>query len=459
MKLYFLFILFSIYLSQNIITSWNYDKVAMYDMQKINSFLLSEFGNKVYELPNKIIWNNIHVENLKLINIETSLYDSFLNYNSGLFLFSPNKVTFYFNFSYSESTRGYEGNATLELKIHTLKIKIKNDKFTQKPIISTKMSSPMSNYIIPGIPDKSFLSLLQDALYSEFQLQSILSKTISNQISDGLLKYYNEFYSKKKEISVKTNDFFGKFIFHLKNNKFLYFCEDLLNEYKNNFCYYLGYSSKDEEIRDKTKVPLLNERFSHNEDDLFNVFINKDLIYDITNYITNSYFYFFPKIYNNKTNVKQLSYDFTVSSLKNYFNGLQDLKDSDYFYCEIFIDKFTFNETIYRAKFIIDNFNFIIKVTSRIEVDLPIIKNIRFNLCLKNAKATDVEVISNSQDLKIEIKNLEKLKEAIDESFDFDYNKICIFDKGFSMRDYLSKIKSIYIREEGLYLEGNHLYQ
>ena len=459
MKNYLFLILFSIYLSQNIITSWNYDKVAMYDIQKINSFLLSEFENKVHDYPNMILWNNINVTNLKLINIETSLYDSFLNYNNGLFLFTPNKITFYFNFSYSETTRGYEGNATLELKIHTLKIKVKNDKISQEPTISTKMVSPMDNYNIPGIVDKEFLRLLKDALFSEFQLQSILSKTISNQISDGLLKYYNEFYSKKKEISVKTNNFFGNLKFSMKNNKFLYFCEDLLNEYKNNFCYYLGYSSKDEEIKDKTKIALSNERFSHNKDNLFNIFINKDLIYDITNYITKYYFYFSPKIYNNKTNIKQLSYDFTVSSLKNYFNGLQNLKDSYYFYCEIFIDKFTFNETIYRAKFIIDNFNFIINITSRIEVDLPIIKNIRFNLCLKNIETLDVEVISNSQDLKIEIKNLEKLKKVIGESFDFDYNKICIFDKGFSMRDYFAKIKSIYIREEGIYLEGNHLYQ
>lgn len=459
MRIYLLFILFSISLNQNIITSWNYDKVAMYDIQKINTFLLSEFKNKVYDLPNNILWNNIRVENLKMINIETSLYDSFLNYNNGLFLFTPNKVTFYFNFSYSESTRGYEGNATLELKIQTLKIKVKKDNASQEAIISTKMVSPMDNYNIPGIQDKEFLRLLQDTLFSGFQLQSILSRTISDQITNGLLKYYNQFYSKKKEISIKTSNFFGNFKFPLNNNKFMYFCEDLLNEYKNNFCYYFGYFSKDEEVKDKAKIPLSNERFSHNEDNLFNIFINKDLINDISNYIVKYHFYFNPKIYNNKTNIKDLSYDFKVSSLKNYFNGLQNLKDSDYFYCEINIDKFTLNEVIYRTKFIIDNFNFVINITSRIEVGFPLTKNIRFNLCLKNAKTTNVEIISNSQDLKIEIKNLENLKNAINESFDYEYNKICFLEKEFSMRDYFTKIKSIYIRDEGIYLEGNHLYQ
>ena len=101
----------------------------------------------------------------------------------------------------------------------------------------------------------------------------------------------------------------------MNNNKFIYFCEDLIGDYINSFCYYLGYTDVEEEIKDKTKIPLSNERFSHNNDDLFNIFINKELIYDIISYITKSYLYFNPKIYNNKTNIKQLSYEFNVASL------------------------------------------------------------------------------------------------------------------------------------------------
>ena len=463
MKISLLLIFFTLTFGQNIITSWNYDKVAMYDIQKINKFLLSEFGNKPFELPNIISWNNIIIKNITLIDIEANLYDSFLNYNNGLFLFTPNKLTLYFNFSYSESTKGYNDTAVLELKIGTLKIKVKNDKIKRKPYISAKMSSPVENYNVPGIKDKKFLELLLDSLYSGFQMQSILSRTISDKISSGLLKYFNDFYSQKKEFSIQANEFFGNFKFPMNNNEFLYFCEDLLGEYKNSFCYYLGYSDKEEEIKDKTKVPLSNERFSHNNNNLFNLFINKDLIDDVINYVTNNYFYFNPKIYNNKTNIKHLNYDFTISSLKKYFNGLQIFKDDDYFYCEVYIDKFTLNEANYRVKFIIDNLNynyyFIININSTINIDLPIIKNVRFNLCLNQVKTTKVEVIYSSSELKIDIRNIEELKNIIDESFDFDDNKICFSDNGISMRDYFAKIKNIYFREEGIYLEGEHIYQ
>ena len=449
-------ILFPIFLSQNIITSWNYDKVQMYDLQKINKFLLSEFGDKVYDLSNVIMWNNIKISDLKLINIETSLYDSYLNYNNGIFLLSPNKIIFYFNFSYSESTLGLNDTATLELKIETLKIKIVNNKTSQEPKITVKMSSPMNNYNVPGIKDKSFLAKLQDALYSGFQMQSILSRTLSDKISEGLLNYYIEFYSNKKEFIIQSNEFFGNYKFSMNNNKFLYFCEDLIGEYKNSFCYYYGYSEK-EEKEDKTKAPIENERFSHNPDDLYNIFINKDLINNITSYISKMYFDSNPKIYNNGTNIKQLSYDFTVASLKKYFSGLEDLEDGDYFYCQVFIDSITLNEAIYRVKFNINKINFVIKINSKINIDLPIINNIRFNLCLKESKTSNIEVVS--QEPKIEITDVKGLKNAIDESFDYDYNKICLFDNGLSLRDYLTKIKNIYYKDEGLYIEGDHLYQ
>lgn len=457
MKISILFLLFSLSLCQNIITSWHYDKVAMYDIQKINTFLVNEFTTeKPFNIPNIISFNNILIKNISLVGVKASLYDSFLNYNNGLFLLTPNKVTLNFNFSYSESTRGYNDTAILELKIDVIKIKIWNDKVTQRPKISIRISSPKENYNVPGINDKEFLKLLMDTLFTGFQMQSILSRTVSERFSSGILDYYKKFYSKRRDFKIQTTKFFGNFIFPMNINKFLYFCEDLIGDYKNTFCYYQGYNDLHELIKDKTKIPLSNERFSHNNDNLFNIFINKDLMCGIINYITESYFQFNSKIYNNQTNIKQLSYDFNVASLKKYFNGLDYLKNEDSFYCEVFIDTITLNEVIYRVKFIIGGTNFMIKINSTLNVDVIRIKNLRFNLCLKEAKTTNVEVIESSN---INIIDLDGLKKVIDESFDYDYNKICFTDEGISMRDYFTKIKDIYMRDEGLYLEGNHLYQ
>lgn len=461
MKNIIFLLLFSLFFAQNIITSWDYDKVAMYDIQKINTYLLNELVKQDIVIPRLVLVNNIRVTNVRLIDVQSTLYDSYLNYNNGVFLFTPNKVTLYFNFSYSESSRGYNDSATLELKINTLKIKVKNDKILQKPKISTKMAARQEDYNVPGIADKEFLKLLIDTLFSGFTRAYVLSELIPGIMDEGLNKYYNDFYSRKKEFKITTSEFFGKLIFGMNNNIFTHFCEDLIGDYKNNFCFYLGYTDKEEEKVDKTKIPLSNERFSHNPDNLYNVFINKDLLEDISSYIIKSYLFFNPKIYNNKTNIKKLSYDFNVGSLKKFFSGLNNFRDDEYFFSEVFIDNITSTEAKYRAKINIgsNNNNFIISIISKISMNLSTKRGVRFNLCLKEAKATNIEVVSSSFEPKVEITNLEGLKNAIDESFDYDYNKICLSDDGISMRDYFSKITNIYAREEGIYLEGRHLYQ
>ena len=460
MKLLIFLVLFSLFFCQNIITSWNYDKVAMYDIQKIKAYLIQEFRGKAFKDPYNIVWNNIVITNITLVDIETNLYDSYLNYNKGLFLLSPNKVTLYINFNYSESTLGYNDTATLELKIGTYKLKIFNFKNNQTVRFSSKMSSPMENYVVPGIKNKDFYAKLQDALFSGFQMQSFLSRYIPEVIDEGLAKYYNEFYSKKKEFKIQTSEFFGKKTYSMRNNKFVYFCEDLIGEYKNGFCYYKGYSNDEGDKTDKTKVPIVNERFAHNTDNLFNIFINKDLVNDILNdNATLEFFKLNPKIYSQKTNNKKLSYDFNVASLNKYFSGLKQLNDNTNFYCQVYIDSIIFNRVNYRVKFNLDNYNFVIKVTSAIDMDISVSKNVRFNLCLKEIKTKTVEVVYDKNNLKVEISNLEGLKKAIDDSFDSDNDKVCLTDEGISLRDYFNKIRNAYIREEGIYLEGDHLYQ
>ena len=167
-KYLILFLLFSIYFSQNIITSWNYDKVAMYDLQKINTFLTS-FTEKPFDIPISIKNDTLTIDNIKLTQIQTNLYDSLINYNTGLLLLSPNKITLCFDFSYKEEKKGYKDNSTLELRILDFKLKVKNDKeIKKKADFSIKMSTDLDNYSIPGIQDKEFLKLLQNVLYYEF---------------------------------------------------------------------------------------------------------------------------------------------------------------------------------------------------------------------------------------------------------------------------------------------------
>ena len=457
---YFIFtILFFSFVSQNIITSWSYDKVSMYDIQKINKFL-SSFIKEPIEIPLTIKNDTLIINNISLIQIQTNLYDSLINYNTGLLLFSPNKITLCFNFSYSDIR--YKGNSLLELKIKNFKLKVKNDKTKEKSYFSIKMNSPKENYIIQGIPDKEFLNWIKSVLYQEFTKNLVLTKIIPEYLEYGLYNYYIDFYKKNKEFKIETNNFFGNMNFPMENNKYMYFCEDLLNEYKTAFCYYSGFTSIYEESKDKTKVPLINENFSHNEKGLYNIFINNDMIKTIIEYISLYYFSYSPKYYNNKTNIKKLSYEFNVASLQKYFTGLEQLKPENIFDCEIYIENGTLNEAIYRIKVNIQDEkknNFVMRVSSNIKVDIPLTKNVRFNLCLNNTLTKYIEILSSSLETKIDIKDLEGLKKVIEESYDFSYNPICLSDNGFSLKDYFSEIINSYTKEEGIYFEGKHLYQ
>ena len=121
----------------------------------------------------------------------------------------------------------------------------------------------------------------------------------------------------------------------------------------------------------------------------------------------------------------------------------------------------TLTEARYRVRFdIVKRLNFFtLNITSKLDTEVPIIHNTKFNLCLKGIETTKVEVIYHSPLSKVEISDMDGLKKAIEESFDFNYNKICFTEDGISMKDYFAKIKYGYARKEGLYLEGDHLYQ
>ena len=452
---------FSIFLCQNIITSWNYDKVAMYDLQKINTFL-NTFAQNPIDIPVVISNKTLGINNIKLIQIDTNLYDSLINYNTSFLVLATNKITWYSNFSNKYGAQ--RDDTTLELKILTFKLKVSNDKTTdKKATFEIKMTSPLENYSIHGIQDKTLLEALKYLFCKGFQDNSVLNKIIPEKMETGLYNCYNEYYKNIKEFNIQTKDFFGNLKLSIKNNEFLYFCEDLLGEYKTAFCYYKGNVQDIEGSQEyKTLLPLKNERFSHNEDDLYNLFINNDLFEYSMDYFVKNYFEKNAKIYNNKTNTKQLSYDFTVNSLNKYFRGLEYLQKTDYFDCEIYIEKGNLNEVVYKVRVNIRDENknyFEMRVTSGLTLDIPIKKSVRFDICIKDTKTKNVEIIFSTTKPQVEVSDFEGLQRAIEESFDFSKNPICLNNDGISLRDYFAEISKAYAKEEGLYFEGPQLYQ
>jgi hypothetical protein len=237
----------------------------------------------------------------------------------------------------------------------------------------------------------------------------------------------------------------------------MYFCEDVSGEYKTASCFYPG------EIPEKTYEKYEKEdktliaKFSNADEDLYKIFVNNDLVGKTIGYIANNYFKKNAKIYNEKTNVKQLSYDFTVASLQKYFKGLETLKKEDKWECEVTIESGNLNEAVYKVKFNIKNTNdnFEIRITSGLTLDVTILKTVRFNICLKGTTTSKVEAITET----IQISDEAGLKKVIEESFDFKQNPICLSNTGISLKNYYTEISKAYAKKEGIYFEGEQLYQ
>lgn len=440
--------LVSLAFSQNIITSWHYDKVQMYDIQKMSKILTTQLKDKVTDLP-EFEEEQVKISNLELIDVQISLYDSYLNYKTGLFLYTPNKVTLSFNFTYSyESTKE---EVSLDLKVNYLKVRIKNNKESQTQTSVVNITASQSDYTLYGVTDKTLVDKIKLALYKGFENNSILNNKIAAKID--LVNYYKDFYKKKKPYKFTAGTFFDSKTYDINLDRFIGFCEDVTGNLSSGICYYSGEIEEDK--TDKSKVPISNENFT-NAEDSYKMFINADLISLITSKMASEGIK--EKTYKEGSTPKELSYDFTVSSLKKYFSGLQSFSDDTYFETRIKITDITINKVKFTVSFNIGTKEnvFSIDVESEIKAKVPILKTVRFNICLDSTSTTNVKIKSGSG---ISITNEEFLKKVIDESFDPSNVPLCLNENGITLRDYFSFIKNGYILNEGIYLEGNQLYQ
>ena len=434
-------------ISQNIITSWHYDKVQMYDLQKIGTILSTQIKEKATSFPS-FTEDSITITNLNLLDVQQTLYDSYLNFKTGLLLFTPNKVSLSFNFSYSYSSQS--GSASFDLKINVLKMRLANNKTDQTQTFTVSMFSTENDYSVFEISDKELSAKVKTALYKGFESKKILDY-ISSKID--LLSYYKEFYRNKRDFNFETSTFFDSKKISVSLNRFLGFCEDVTGKAESALCYYSG-ELNEEDKKDKSKVPLSNNAFV-NPNDTYNVFINMDLYNKIINKIMNDGLS--EKTFNKNSVVKKLSYDFTVSSLKKYFKGLENYGNDEEFEAKITINELNSKSTKFNAIFNIGNNKNVFSLDLEMDISLKVevTRSVRLNICLENVQNLKVTVKTGN----VSIIDKDGLNNAVEETFDYQNLPICLSDDGMSFRDYYSIITKAYCEDEGFYLEGNQLYQ
>ena len=440
--------LMSLVNSQNIITSWHYDKVQMFDLETLSDLFANEDIKKI--TINDFTENSINIKNLKITEFTHSLYDSYLNYKTGLFLLTPDKISFSFTFDYEYNN--IKSNATFDFKLNLIKIKIKNNKEAQTQSVNINGEYSDTDFSVYDINDKFLNEKVKYSIYKGFKRLNIVNNDILGKID--LITHYKNKLAKKKDFILTTSSLLDKKKIVVNLNRFLAFCEDVKGTIERTICYYSGEIDNQEDKTDRSKVPLSNNDFM-NSTDTYDIFININLLNKIIEKILSEGIS--EKNYDKTIPRKSLPYDFTLSSLKKYFNGLDSYEDSLEFTTKIKITKFDTGSVIFNIKFNLGEQTdvFSLDVELNFKLDFSLKKNVRLNLCLNNIDDMKVKISSGS----MTIKNENELISAIKESFDFENYPICLSDNGVSFKDYYTKITKIQKSDEGYYLFGNQLYQ
>jgi len=431
---------------QNIITSWHYDKVQMYDLETIRDIL-------VYDTFKDITFgdfkeDSIDINNLKITSVSSSLYDSYLDYKMGLFLFMPHKVTFSFEYDYSSSQS--HGKATFDLKMDMLKMRFKNINKTQTQEANITADYTENDFSIYDISDKTFAEKIKQALYKGFEHNNFVKDKILPKID--LVDAYKKKLSQKADFKFSTSTFLENKEITIKLNRFIGFCKDLVGKRKSAICYYSGELENEEDKTDRTNIPLI-DKFKDSTN--YNIFINNNLFDRIGNKILT--LGLSDKIYDETVAKEKLDYKFNVESLKIYFDNFGQYSDSEKFSTKIKIKEFGSNKAKFNVVFIIkqeEKFN--IDVTINYWLGIKLSKNVIVNLCISQITTVDLGKPTGSVKIKEEL----KLKDQIKNSFDLEKKPLCLTDEGVSFKDYFSKITATQdSSNEGIYLFGNQLYQ
>ena len=163
------------------------------------------------------------------------------------------------------------------------------------------------------------------------------------------------------------------------------------------------------------------------------------------------------KTVSKKTLTKASEFDFTVSVIKAYFNGLNSYENNEILEVKIKINELNSKSTKFNMAFNIGSKvnAFSLDIKADIPLKLKISKSVRINVCLDNLNNFKISVKSGN----VSIIDESGLKTVLANFVKYLNEEVCLTDNGISLRDYYSIITKAYIQDEGIYLEGNQLYQ
>ena len=434
--------LFNLSYSQNIVTAWHYDKVLMYIHKNIQNYFENEFLETIKEISIKgKKEGDIEITEIKPTSTSLTTADSYGNLNSGLFLYTPNKLNINYDINYKNKEEAK--TATMELSIYDLKININSS----NAVIEIKDK----DFVVYDV-DKSILDTFKRLVIKAFDDNSVMTN-YSEKIN--IVNYYKELMKQHKSFSYQSSKLLGHKNVEIPLNRYIDFCYEKDLKFENAMCYFSG-ELNGEESEDKKKDPLIFENFIEANDN-YHMFINRKLFNDVMDYVVKENV---KNIYKKGSTSIKLPYEFTSKYLKEIFDFSFE-KDDASFSVEVQVKNIIFNEKDYHL-LSLNNVIMLEGLSENItfsndfnfKVDKKIIKSTKFDICVSEINVKEVK-----SEGTIKIKDENKIKEWINKSFNVESYPLCLSDNGITLRDYFSYLTNVTIGEKGVFIQGMHLYQ
>ena len=447
-------LLIPLIISQNILTSFDYDKTLAYTLQDVQTMLNKNLLSNLQALTYPNLVDGITLSNIKPTAVSATLTSSYGNMQTQLYLFSPSKLSITFTLDYTTTT---STTGSCEVSFGVFDFRTRFNVASGKPAVNVLIESRAKDYVIFNVDSAETASQIQNAMYTQMIQQNIIT-SIATEIEKGINAFYEELYTNKDQYTFTSSTLLGNIPVNIMFNTFISFPEDLGKEYKSAITSYAGSVDGKEVTGDKKEKALEQSNFVKPGDDYF-TFINYDLFNDVfSSLITKGVVM---KLNNNS--IPNLSFDFTFKTLSQVFNGLPTtFSEADEVVVSSKLTEIKFlpqgkGELTLLTSFTVKDTENVVEATIKVEFEAPAMKRTTtaFDLCLSKLTVVSTEVKTAA----VTIASQDTFNAYVNEIFNYGISvPTCLSDKGVTLRDYYRYIDSAKSEQNGVYIQGKHIY-
>ena len=274
-------LLIPLIISQNILTSFDYDKTLAYTLQDVQTMLNKNLLSNLQALTYPNLVDGITLSNIKPTAVSATLTSSYGNMQTQLYLFSPSKLSITFTLDYTTTT---STTGSCEVSFGVFDFRTRFNVASGKPAVNVLIESRAKDYVIFNVDSAETASQIQNAMYTQMIQQNIIT-SIATEIEKGINAFYEELYTNKAQYTFTSSTLLGNIPVNIMFNTFISFPEDLGKEYKSAITSYAGSVDGKEVTGDKKEKALEQSNFVKPGDDYF-TFINYDLFNVIISYLS-----------------------------------------------------------------------------------------------------------------------------------------------------------------------------